>query len=79
MVNSTTAIMAYTGARPGGRAAPDLSTVPVLADPNLVFHAGTPVTVQMIIPLTGPAIDFYNNSHGSIQILADVQGYGVAR
>jgi hypothetical protein len=37
MVNSTTAIVAYTGARPGGRAAPDLSTVPVLADPNLTF------------------------------------------
>jgi hypothetical protein len=56
---------------------PDGSAVP--ADPNLIFHAGTPVTVQMIIPLTGPAIDFYNNSHGSIQIVADVQGYGVAR
>ena len=25
----------------------------------------------------GPAIDFYNNSGGNIQILADVQGYGV--
>ena len=37
MVNSTTAIMAYTGARPGGRQAPTLSSVPVLADPNLTF------------------------------------------
>lgn len=54
---------------------PDGSAVPV--DPNLVFHAGKPVTVQMIIPLTGPTIDFYNNSDGTIQILADVQGYGV--
>jgi hypothetical protein len=31
----------------------------------------------MIIPLTGPTIDFYNDSDGIIQILADVQGYGV--
>jgi hypothetical protein len=54
---------------------PDGSTLP--ADPNLVFRAGEPVTVQVIVPLTGPAIDFYNNSDGTIQILADVQGYGV--
>jgi len=40
-------------------------------------QTGKPVTVQVIIPLTGPAIDFYNNSGGTIQILADVQGYGV--
>jgi hypothetical protein len=54
---------------------PDGSAVP--ADPNLIFHAGKPVTVQMIIPMTGPTIDFYNNSDGTIQVLADVQGYGV--
>jgi hypothetical protein len=54
---------------------PDGSAVP--ADPDLVFHAGKPVTVQVIIPLTGATIDFYNNSGGTIQILADVQGYGV--
>jgi hypothetical protein len=54
---------------PDGRAVP--------ADPSLIFHAGKPVTVQMIIPLTGPTIDFYNNSDGTIQVLADVQGYGV--
>jgi hypothetical protein len=47
------------------------------ADPNLVFRAGEPVTVQVIVPVTGPTIDFYNNSDGTIQILADVQGYGV--
>ena len=55
---------------------PDGSALP--ADPNLVFPAGKPVTVQVIIPLTGPTIDFYNNSGGTIQILADVQGYGVS-
>ena len=54
---------------------PDGSAVP--ADPNLIFRAGKPVTVQTIIPLTGPTIDFYNNSGGNIQVLADVQGYGV--
>jgi hypothetical protein len=53
---------------------PDGSALP--ADPNLVFRAGEPVTVQVIVPLTGPTIDFYNNSDGTIQILADVQGYG---
>ena len=55
---------------------PDGSAVP--ADPDLVFQAGKPVTVQTIIPLTGPTIDFYNDSDGTIQILADVQGYGVS-
>ena len=55
---------------------PDGSVVP--ADPDLVFRAGKQVTVQMIIPLTGPTIDFFNNSDGTIQILADVQGYGVS-
>jgi hypothetical protein len=54
---------------------PDGSAAP--ADPNLVFQAGKPITVQGIIPLTGPTIDFYNNSGGTIQILADVQGYSV--
>jgi hypothetical protein len=47
------------------------------ADPNLVFPAGQPVTVQVIVPLTGPTVDFYNNSDGTVQIRADVQGYGV--
>jgi hypothetical protein len=55
---------------------PDGSAAP--ADPDLVFQAGKPVTVQTIIPLTGPTIDFYNDSDGTIQILADVQGYGVS-
>jgi hypothetical protein len=55
---------------------PDGSAVP--ADPNLIFSAGKPVTVQTIIPLTGSTVDFYNNSGGTIQILADVQGYGVS-
>jgi hypothetical protein len=54
---------------------PDGSAVPT--DPNVVFQAGKPVTVQVIIPLTGPSIDFYNNSGGTIQIRADVEGYGV--
>jgi hypothetical protein len=54
----------------------DGSAVP--ADPDLVFHAGRPVTVQVIVPLTGATIDFHNNSGGTIQILADVQGYGVS-
>jgi hypothetical protein len=49
----------------------------VRADPYLVFRAGEPVTVQVIVPLAGPTIDFFNNSGGTIQILADVQGYGV--
>jgi hypothetical protein len=55
---------------------PDGSALP--ADPNIVFRAGKPVTVQVIVPVTGPTIDFYNDSDGTIQITADVQGYGVA-
>lgn len=64
-------------ARAGGSLAvfPDGSALP--ADPNVVFRAGQAVTVEVIVPLTGPTIDFYNNSGGTIQILADVQGYGV--
>jgi hypothetical protein len=54
---------------------PDGSGLP--ADPTIVFRAGQPVTVEVIVPLTGPTIDFYNDSRGTIQILADVQGYGV--
>jgi hypothetical protein len=53
----------------------DGSAVP--ADPSLVFQPGSSVTVQVVVPLTGPSVDFYNNSGGTIQILADVEGYGV--
>jgi len=53
----------------------DGSSVP--PDPNVVFRAGTAVTVELIVPLTGPTIDFWNNSGATIQILADLQGYGV--
>jgi hypothetical protein len=37
MVNSPTVIYAYVGAQPGGRPAPDLTSVPVMDDPNLTF------------------------------------------
>ena len=47
------------------------------ADPNVSFRAGKAVTLEVLVPLTGPAIDFYNNSDGTIQVRADVQGYGV--
>jgi hypothetical protein len=67
-----------TGTRLAGSlfAFPDGSAIP--ADPNLVFGAGKTVTVQVIVPVTGPTIDFYNDSGGTIQILADLQAYGVA-
>ena len=54
----------------------DGQAIPV--DPNLVFGAGKQVTVQVVVPITGPSVDFYNDSPGTVQILADVQGYGVA-
>jgi hypothetical protein len=54
---------------------PDGSATP--ADPNLVFRAGRAVTVEVIVPLTGPSIDFYNDSGGTVQVIADVQGFGV--
>ena len=67
-----------TGTRLAGSlfAFPDGSAI--LADPNLVFGAGKTGTVQVIVPVTGPTIDFYNDSGGTIQILADLQAYGVA-
>jgi hypothetical protein len=67
-----------TGTRLAGSlfAFPDGSAIP--ADPTLVFGAGKSVTVQVIVPITGPTIDFFNDSGGTIQILADVQAYGVA-
>lgn len=49
----------------------------IAADPNLAFHAGQAVTVEVIVPLTGPSIDFYNDSGGTVQVVADLQGYGV--
>ena len=66
-----------TGAQRAGSlfAFPDGSAIP--ADPNLVFRAGKKVTVQVIVPITGPTIDSYNDSGGTIQVLADVQAYGV--
>jgi hypothetical protein len=55
---------------------PDGSPIP--PDPDLFFRAGKPVTIQVIVPVTGATVDFYNDSDGTIQITADVQGYGVA-
>lgn len=52
----------------------DGSAIPV--DPNAVFRADRPTTVEVVVPLTGPSIDFYNDSPGTIQITADLQGFG---
>jgi hypothetical protein len=54
---------------------PDGSVVP--PDPNVSFRAGEAATVAVLVPLTGPTIDFYNDSGGTIQVLAGVQGYGI--
>jgi hypothetical protein len=61
------------GARRGGSlfVFADGSAIPV--DPSLHFSAGKTVTVQVIVPIIGPTIDFYNDSRGTIQILSDVQ------
>ena len=84
MVNSTTAIMAYTGARPGGRQAPTLSSVPVLADPNLTFFFalafandadGTGNFQPQWDPnITPDVIAQLKQSNGSIQFKASLGG-----
>jgi hypothetical protein len=54
---------------------PDGSGLP--PDANLVFSAGKPVTIEVIVGLSGPSIDFYNDSRGTVQVAADLQGYGL--
>lgn len=63
----------------GGRGSGSLTVFPdgqpLPRDPTIRFGARSSVTSQVIVPISGPSIDFYNNSAGDVQVLADVQGY----
>ena len=56
-------ITAYAGGQP----VPDTS--------NLNFTAGKTVANQVIVPLTSDVADFYNDSGGTVQLVADLDGY----
>jgi Right handed beta helix region len=56
-------ITAYAGGQP----VPDTS--------NLNFTAGKTVANQVIVPLTSDVADFYNDSGGTVQLIADLDGY----
>ena len=48
---------------------------PVPGTSNLNFTAGKTVANQVIVPLTGDVADFYNDSGGTVQLVADLDGY----
>lgn len=48
---------------------------PVPGTSNLNFTAGKTVANQVIVPLTSDVADFYNDSGGTVQLVADLDGY----
>jgi len=42
---------------------------------NLNFTAGETIPNQVIVPLTDDVADFYNDSAGTVQLIADLDGY----
>lgn len=50
---------------------PDLTVPPVS---NVSFRPGQPISDTIVVPLSG-SLDFYNNSGGTVQVIADVEGY----
>ncbi len=64
-----------TGAARSGAltAFPDGQAVPGAA--SLAFAAGQTVSGLVIVPVVNGDIDFYNNSSGNIQVVADIEGY----
>ena len=42
---------------------------------NLNFIAGETVSNQVIVPVTDGAVDFYDSSAGTVQLIADLEGY----
>jgi hypothetical protein len=57
----------FITAYPDGQPRPDTS--------NLNFTAGQTVANQVIVPLTSDVADFYNDSAGTVQLIADLGGY----
>jgi hypothetical protein len=48
---------------------------PVPGTSSLNFTAGQTVPNQVIVPLTSDVADFYNGSAGTVQLIADLDGY----
>jgi DNA-binding beta-propeller fold protein YncE len=51
---------------------------PVPGTSNLNFSADQTVANQVIVPLTSGSADFYNDSPGKVQLIADLSGYYAA-
>lgn len=73
----TMAVLSVTviGGRGGGSLTVFADEQALPRDPTIRFGARRTVTSQVIVPVTGGPIDFYNNSAGAVQVIADVQGY----
>jgi PKD domain len=48
---------------------------PLPGTSNLNFTAGETIPNQVIVPLTDDVADFYNGSAGTVQLIADLDGY----
>jgi Right handed beta helix region len=57
----------FLTAYPDGQPVPDAS--------NLNFSAGETVPNLVVVPLSGDKADFYNGSGGTVQVVADLNGY----
>jgi hypothetical protein len=65
-----------TGAQRSGALTvwPDGGSLPAVQ--NLAFSAGRTVSgLVIVVPVVDGAIDFYNGSSGSVQVVADLEGY----
>ncbi|HWF82724.1 MAG TPA: hypothetical protein VN695_19280, partial [Streptosporangiaceae bacterium] len=73
----TMAVLSVTviGGRAGGSLTVFADDQALPRDPTIEFGARGTVTSQVIVPVTGGPIDFYNNSTDAVQVIADVQGY----
>ena len=74
--NATSVVLdvLVTGAQDAGRLTVYADGTPVPAVSNVVFAAGQTVADQVVVPY-GSAIDFLNDSGGTVQVIADAEGY----
>ncbi|WP_042364906.1 hypothetical protein [Streptacidiphilus neutrinimicus] len=76
--NTVTAVVlsvTVTGAQNGGALTVFPDGQPVERLPNVIVLAGQTVTTQVVVPVVNGVVDFYNNTPGNIQVVADLEGY----
>ncbi|MFD8722315.1 hypothetical protein ACFV2H_31135 [Streptomyces sp. NPDC059629] len=74
---TTAVVLNLTGTRPTQHgyltAYPDAGSMPGVS--NLNFTAGQTVPNLAVVPVTNGKVDFYNGSGGTVQVVADLEGY----